>query len=161
MNTEQSNKNYCETKGQILVKTGKELHTRNSAKHRLRPSATIRGLWNLTGKQLVTVLNRLQIDTNRVNLGFTLPAPVQRFVSQLRHQVQPGHTSRAELGGRVREPACPAGWTPSRRGAGSGIPLPVATTLQGFHSPRNILRKTSPYGNTISYYYSQKDIHKG
>lgn len=68
-------------KGQILVKTGKELHTCNSAKHRLKLSATIQGLWNLTGKQLVTALNRLQIDTNGVNLWFTLPAAVQRLVS--------------------------------------------------------------------------------
>lgn len=69
MNTEQNNKNYCEMKGQILLKMGKELHTCNSAKHQLRLSATIRGLWNLTGKQLVTALNRLQVDTNRVNLN--------------------------------------------------------------------------------------------
>lgn len=103
MNTEQSNKNDGEMKGQILVKTREDLHKCNSAEHQLHPSGTTWELWNLTGKQLVTVLNRFQIDTEGVNLGLTLPAAVQRLEQQLRHQLQPGHTSRAELGNRVRD----------------------------------------------------------
>lgn len=39
MNIEQSNKNYSEMKGQILVKTRKDLHKCNSDEHRLCPSA--------------------------------------------------------------------------------------------------------------------------
>lgn len=77
MNTEQSNKNDGEMKGQILVKIREDLHKCNSAEHQLHPSATTWELWNLTGKQLVTVLNRFQIDTEGVNLGFTLPAAAQ------------------------------------------------------------------------------------
>lgn len=41
MNTEQSNKNYGEMKGQNVVKTRKDLHKCNSAEHWLHPSATI------------------------------------------------------------------------------------------------------------------------
>lgn len=72
----------------------------------------------------VTVLKRLLINTKGVNLGFTLPAAVQRLAQQLRQQLQPGHTSREELGNRGGD------WLHHfRSGAGSGLPPPGHTAL--------------------------------